>query len=643
MKKNGFHLTKVELIVFLIALIVTVSSLTYAFFLSIDEIDNNTATTECFKLSFEDSNDIDIKYAYPLSEEEGNSLSPYVFTIKNTCKNTASYQVNIETLDNSSIKTNNVRIKFENEHSKILSDLEDVTTFVNNNVSKSNKITEGTLRQNEQITYSLRLWLDENSTVEDTADKIYKSKVVVTASPNKFLDDFLMIAYKYDNEIQEVPPEKGIGYTATNVECENATGKWNTKEWGLTVSNITGKVKCNIEFSNTKTKVIELESNGGTLDKDHITRILDQEYGELPTPTKVGYTFEGWYSDAELTNKIISTSIVSNTVNKLYAKYTENTINITSNNTYDVLNYKKAVVNVANTNTATYTPAVNTAANDMGATNSYRYVNTSGMRKIDSTNVKTVSTRGTKVDLGTTTWYQYVNTSGVPNTNSATYTPTTRAANIDMGATNSYRYVTTTSVPNTNSGTYTPNTRAANIDMGATNTYRYVTTTSVPNTNSGTYTYASGSTGGTVDLGATNTYRYVNAANVYSKGVTDADNRANSNSTNYKSGYNAGKAACKSGMFFCQGYSGDQFCSLTLPTSSCSSVYIKSVKYDSGSYQNNDRVEVTQNWSNVARYNLNVAAGKTMSISNQKMSWISIVLENHPSFKKVTVEYTCNY
>ena len=54
-----------------------------------------------------------------------------------------------------------------------------------------------------------------------------------------------------------------------------------------------------------------------------------------------------------------------------------NSKSITSNGTYDITNYKNASVNVPNTNSATYTPTSNGTALDMGATNTYRYVNTS--------------------------------------------------------------------------------------------------------------------------------------------------------------------------------------------------------------------------------------------------------------------------
>ena len=78
-------------------------------------------------------------------------------------------------------------------------------------------------------------------------------------------------------------------------------------------------------------------------------------------------------------------STVEGAINDLYTRANTwinpanmiNSKSITSNGTYDITNYKSASVNVPNSNSATYTPTTNGTALDMGATNTYRYVNTS--------------------------------------------------------------------------------------------------------------------------------------------------------------------------------------------------------------------------------------------------------------------------
>ena len=47
----------------------------------------------------------------------------------------------------------------------------------------------------------------------------------------------------------------------------------------------------------------------------------DQQYGILPNPTKVGYTFDGWYKESSFTNQVTATTVVTSISNHtLYAK-----------------------------------------------------------------------------------------------------------------------------------------------------------------------------------------------------------------------------------------------------------------------------------------------------------------------------------
>ena len=72
-----------------------------------------------------------------------------------------------------------------------------------------------------------------------------------------------------------------------------------------------------------KEYLVILNPNGGTLENDEITVNYDSTYGTLPTPTRTGYTFNGWYTAIDGGEKIESTTIVklTNTQN-LYVKWT---------------------------------------------------------------------------------------------------------------------------------------------------------------------------------------------------------------------------------------------------------------------------------------------------------------------------------
>lgn len=90
------------------------------------------------------------------------------------------------------------------------------------------------------------------------------------------------------------------------------------------------------------------------------------------------------------------------------------------------------------------------------------------------------TSRGASLDLGAGNTYRYVNTNSVPNTNSATYTyGQTNGGTVDLGATNTYRYVNAENVRkwvcvNMTSATAstTTNVRSVYIDTsGATGIY----------------------------------------------------------------------------------------------------------------------------------------------------------------------------
>ena len=67
---------------------------------------------------------------------------------------------------------------------------------------------------------------------------------------------------------------------------------------------------------------VSFETNGGGTVTDR-SYMSGEAYGSLPTPTRPGYKFKGWYSDAGLTSNVSEASMVSASVTTLYAKWAE--------------------------------------------------------------------------------------------------------------------------------------------------------------------------------------------------------------------------------------------------------------------------------------------------------------------------------
>ncbi|MCM1114715.1 MAG: InlB B-repeat-containing protein [Clostridium sp.] len=73
------------------------------------------------------------------------------------------------------------------------------------------------------------------------------------------------------------------------------------------------------------TYTVTFDANGGECDVESKTVYLGQVFGKLPVPTRVGYTFDGWYYTDRGTSKITNTSDVPVTADKqieLVAKWT---------------------------------------------------------------------------------------------------------------------------------------------------------------------------------------------------------------------------------------------------------------------------------------------------------------------------------
>ncbi len=281
-------------------------SVSYAYYLfSIDQESNNIAKSSCFKLSFEDKNDINLLSVVPINEDEAVSLVPYEFTIKNVCKLAANYDVNIEELNSSTLNDSFVRYKLDNNESELLGYQDGSENIVNKDAGISRTIDSAILLPGEERTYNLRLWLDEDSTIE-AADKLFSSKVVVTAALNKnpFVDvtfepnggqiEHSVITYvdgrTYNN--LPIPYKKGyifLGWYKTS-ELIDGDGIGNDSIADSSITKLYAKyIKGTYKLS--------IDPDGGEYNNSpgiYETNILYNDTFELQDATKKGYTFKNW-------------------------------------------------------------------------------------------------------------------------------------------------------------------------------------------------------------------------------------------------------------------------------------------------------------------------------------------------------------
>ena len=173
--------------------IVAIIGVSYALWvLNLTQTGQNDIASSCFNITFTDKDNISLQKAYPILDEEGKKLTPYAFTVTNTCDSYASFNVNLEVLNTTTL-TNNDAVKVmissktndtETEITTSLLSSYKTTTKTLDNAQTAFNLTTGYLKAKESKTYTLRLWLDENvgMNTEGVQNAKFSSKVVVTTS-----------------------------------------------------------------------------------------------------------------------------------------------------------------------------------------------------------------------------------------------------------------------------------------------------------------------------------------------------------------------------------------------------------------------------------------------------------------------------
>ena len=159
----------------------------------------NEISVGCFNITYtnldsyggNEAGDINLVNAYPISDEAGSALTPYVFKIKNECTIAANYAINLETLNTSNFNTDYLKVKFNeasnNSSTPTLYKDITVTDVLLSNSTSAKQLTTGYLAANEEITYALRAWIDINATTTtpNVMGKTWNGKVVVSSEAAK--------------------------------------------------------------------------------------------------------------------------------------------------------------------------------------------------------------------------------------------------------------------------------------------------------------------------------------------------------------------------------------------------------------------------------------------------------------------------
>lgn len=125
----------------------------------------------------------------------------------------------------------------------------------------------------------------------------------------------------------ELPKEENlnkVGYKFLGWKDEN------TKDWVKTIpANATGIKKVVAQWT-AKTYTLTFDANEGTVTPETTTVTYGETYGELPTPTRKGYTFVGWFTNPNGGTQVKEDAEVTTAADRtLHAHWTQNICTVT--------------------------------------------------------------------------------------------------------------------------------------------------------------------------------------------------------------------------------------------------------------------------------------------------------------------------
>ena len=169
-------------------LVVGVSYAVWRLYLS--QTNTSKILSTCFQMELTDQDDINLENTYPITDTEGKSLTPYQFTITNTCDGNAAYQVNLEIMNTSTLTNMDyIKVMLDESDPLIMSSYTETTPILSN-TTKAYKIKTGTLGARESKSFNVRIWMDKNTpAIDEVMEKLLEIKVSVNASYSTLTPD----------------------------------------------------------------------------------------------------------------------------------------------------------------------------------------------------------------------------------------------------------------------------------------------------------------------------------------------------------------------------------------------------------------------------------------------------------------------
>ena len=202
---------QVALFLFLLGMICLLSGTSYAFYEVLYEgRTENKLEAGSFAIAFENkSNTITLDNAYPMSDEEGNNLDPFRFSITNNGTLASKYQLSIEEDSKNTLSRGYLKYSLKRNNEEITSP---------STLSSLIIVDNQTLAPEAVDNYELRIWIDYN-TPNEAMNQIWKGKIKLVAHDNgvQYIEDHIAPTIELESKLV-MTIEKGGTFTDPGVK-----------------------------------------------------------------------------------------------------------------------------------------------------------------------------------------------------------------------------------------------------------------------------------------------------------------------------------------------------------------------------------------------------------------------------------------
>ena len=329
MKKK--HKITLLVIGILLALSLMLSSSYALWVFNVSQESTNVLVSDCFEITLQDNNPIGLGASFPMRDSDGVQTTPYTFTIKNICNHPSDFQINLETLNTSTIDESFIKADL-NGHITEYNAADSVEPTIEGAKSAA-MLYEDTLAFNGEKTYNLRIWVNENATQEDVENKSYASKISIKSTVRKqFAEGTLVTGLKFSVALKKLAD-------GGNPEYYDNNNSITTIEWSNTAPQESDNA-VNIAESETNTPIYAWFKDGAV----YINSELDKIYMNLDS----SYMFYGMQGVTSLDLSHFDTSKVTDMSSMFSGMRAVTSVDVSNFNTSNVIDMSSMFSGMSN-------------------------------------------------------------------------------------------------------------------------------------------------------------------------------------------------------------------------------------------------------------------------------------------------------